>query len=281
MIEIGSTTDREFTDVLLTSYVSLLENNPEEDFRFHIIDDGLNDADRQRLRSLVQVYPNCRELVFLGSDFAELYRGANVNSSRSLIKENSYYRFELPRLVNQPRLLYLDCDLICRGKIGNLFRTDLHDNIIAAVESQMYVDRLGILGVSNKPAKYFNAGLLLIDTKKWNDNDITVKARNFTREHGDILDFQDQDALNAVLAHKWQNLDPKYDLQSPLMRHEKESTDPQQRKLAAAALKNPTIIHYTGYSKPWVSEGEYVSPWRNEYYKYNKIMQEKLGRSEN
>lgn len=275
MIEIGSTTDSAFTEVLLTSYVSLLENNPQEKFSFHIIDDHLSEQDRQRLQKLVKVYPNCARVAFLGSDFAELYHGANVKSPRSLIKENTYYRFELPRLVEQPRVLYLDCDMICRGNLSEMFHADLHGQIIGAVESQMYVDRLKILGVPHEIPRYFNAGLLLIDRKKWLDSQITEKARVFMRSHADALDFQDQDTLNAVLADHWQPLPPKFNVQSPLMRHEKQSPNAQERQLAAAALQDPVLIHYTGFSKPWVTEGEYVSPWRAEYYKYHQIMQEK------
>lgn len=276
MLEIGSTTDSEFVNVLLTSYVSLLENNPQESFSFNIIDDELTDSDKERINLLRRVYSNCEQITFLGSDFAHLYRGANVKSPRSLIKENTYYRFEMPHLVSCPRLLYLDCDMICRGEIGPLFRANMHDNIIGAVESQMYVDRLNTLGVEHQIPKYFNAGLLLIDTKRWNDNNITTKARKYMRDNAAIIDFQDQDILNAVLADQWEPLEPKYNLQSPLMRHEKQSPDPKQRRLAELALKEPVIIHYTGFSKPWVTEGRYVSPWRKDYYKYQKIMFEKL-----
>lgn len=278
MIEIASTTDSEFTDVLLTSYVSLLENNPAEEFRFNIIDDELTDTDKKRLGSLKHIYPNCQEVIFLGNDFAGAYHGANVVSPRSLIKENTYYRFEFPKLVDRPRLLYLDCDMICRGKISTLFHSELHDNIIGAVESQMYVDRLDILGVKHQFPFYFNAGLLLIDTKKWNEHQITAQAQKYMRDHSDIIAFQDQDTLNAVLADQWEPLDPKYNVQSPLMRHEKQSLDLKQRQAATVALKDPTLIHYTGFSKPWITQGEYISPWRDEYYKYQKIMFEKVGR---
>lgn len=277
MLEIGSTTDSEFVNVLLTSYVSLLENNKQETFSFNIIDDNLTDDDKRRINLLRQSYRNCAQINFLGTYFAELYHGANVRSPRSLIKENTYYRFEFPQLISCSRLLYLDCDMICRGEISALFKAELHDNIIGAVESQMYVDRLELLGVKHQRPQYFNAGLLLIDTKKWKDHDITAKARQYMKEHADIIDFQDQDTLNAVLADRWEQLDPKYDLQSPLMRYEKQSADPWQRKAAAHALQDPVLIHYTGFGKPWVTKGEYVSPWRSEYYKYQQLMFEKIG----
>lgn len=272
MIEIGSTTDTDFVDVLLTSYVSLLINNADEDFSFNIIDDQLTRKDRARLNSLVKIYSNCQKVTFLGNSFAQLYQGTNTTSPRSVIKENTYYRFELPHLVNCPRLLYLDCDMICRGKIGQLFRSNLHGCPLGAVESQMYVDRLSILGVRHHSPRYFNAGLLLIDVQKWNEQEVTQKARQFTHDNRKILDFQDQDVLNAVLADNWALLDPKYDVQSPLMRHESCSSDPHQAQLADQALVDPTLIHYTGFSKPWVTSGKYVSPWREEYYHYHKIM---------
>lgn len=59
MLEIGSTTDSEFVNVLLTSYVSLLENNKQETFSFNIIDDNLTDDDKRRINLLRQSYRNC------------------------------------------------------------------------------------------------------------------------------------------------------------------------------------------------------------------------------
>ncbi|GBG94184.1 universal stress protein A [Ligilactobacillus salitolerans] len=275
MINIASTTDSDFADNLMTFYVSILEHNLDEDFHFFIIDDKLSKADRAYIRQLEHIYGNCREITFLESDF-EYYKEANTDSPDSAIKENTYYRLELPELVDCDRILYLDSDMICTGSLVDLWHEDLNGNVIGGVEDQGYVDRLTEMHVPHDKNLYFNGGLLLFDTKKWREENVTEKVRQYIVEHSDNLIYQDQDALNAVLVGKWQVLDPRYNVQSKLARHDYINPDPAGEKLAIKARRDPLLIHFTGWSKPWVRYGKWMHPWRDEYYQYKFIATQRL-----
>ncbi|KRN81229.1 glycosyltransferase family 8 protein [Ligilactobacillus acidipiscis] len=275
MINIASTTDSDFADNLLTFYVSILEHNLDEPFHFYIIDDKLSKADRKYLSQLKDIYGNCKEITFLEGDF-NYYKQANTDSPDSAIKENTYYRLELPELVDCDRILYLDSDMICKGSIVDLWNEALDGNVIGAVEDQGYVDRLEEMNVPHTKNVYFNGGLLLFDTKKWRQENITAKVRQYIADHPDNLIYQDQDALNAVLVGKWKILHPKYNVQSKLARHDFVNPDPEAEKLAVEARRDPLLIHFSGWSKPWVHVGKWVHPWRDEFYRYKLISTQRL-----
>ena len=273
MINIASTTDSDFADVLMTSYVSILENNLDSNFQFFIIDDKLTVDDKRYILQLQNIYENVKKINFINVN-TSYYKKANINRPSNAIKENTYYRLELPLIVDVSRLLYLDCDMICKGSIANLWNADLHGNIIGAVEDQGYPEvqsRYSEMHVKHQNNRYFNGGLILFDIKKWNQADITQKVRQFIKTHPNILRWQDQDALNVVLNGKWQMLDPKYNVISHLAMKDYHNPDPVRDRLDQKAYLNPVMIHYSSWSKPWVRTGKWVHPWRDQYFWYKYI----------
>ena len=132
MINIASTTDSDFTDVLMTCYVSILENNLDQPFQFFIVDDKLTTGDKAYLQQLLNIYQNLKKITFIKVN-SKYYKQANTNSAGTAIKENTYYRLELPLILPVSRFLYLDCDMVCKGSLFNLWQTNLKGNIIGAV----------------------------------------------------------------------------------------------------------------------------------------------------
>ncbi|KRN13314.1 GspA [Fructilactobacillus fructivorans] len=273
MITIASTTDNNMAIPLAVNYSSILNNNKDSDFEFYVVDDHLSSDSVDLLKSLAKVYDNCKSINFLKPNTAA-YKGANVTSPDSAIKENTYYRIELPKEIHRPRILYLDADMTCVGNISDLWDTDLDGNIVGAVEDSGYVDRLKEMHVSDEPGQYFNAGLLLIDTKAWNDNDTSEKVRKLALDKPEMLKYQDQDALNAIFNGHWKKLDPKYNLQSHLVKGESGLNPiPERRAAEAKALKNPVIVHYTNFEKPWIIKNNRLHPLRDYYYQAkNKLI---------
>ena len=278
MINIASVTDSDFTDVLMTFYVSILENNLDHTFQFFIIDDKLTRDDKAYFKQLLDIYHNIKKIEFVNVN-AKYYKKANLNPPTNAIKENTYYRLDLPLLVPVSRLLYLDADMICTGDISGLWNSNLHGYPLGAIEDGGFYlthNRLNEMHVSHKNNMYFNAGVLLFDIKKWNDQHLTEKLHQFITKKGDILKYQDQDALNAVLNGNWQLLDTKYDVQDHLARQELLNPDPGRRKMDEKARENPVIIHYTEWGKPWIRTGKWVHPWRAQYYWYKYIATQRL-----
>ncbi|WP_396126164.1 glycosyltransferase family 8 protein [Anaerobacillus sp. CMMVII] len=181
-----------------------------------------------------------------------------TDSTIGYITKETYFRILLPELLSSKikKVLYLDCDLIVKKDISELWNTDIKKYILAAVdESSMFGSgrrrRLKKeLGIS-KRSRYFNAGVLLLNLKKWRKDGVSERIVNYLKRHPKLT-FMDQDALNAVLHNEWHQLDYKWNYTTyhwDQFPHVK-----------------PAIIHFCGWRKPWNSDIRY----KEEYFKYLK-----------
>jgi lipopolysaccharide biosynthesis glycosyltransferase len=168
-----------------------------------------------------------------------------------------YYRLLAPRLLpaDLNKILYLDSDIIVRGSLSDLWSTDLTNHALAAVPD--YWQDAKSLEVVPVGEKLFNSGVLLINLQAWRQNSIPEKAIAFIRENPEKVQFWDQEALNAVLAHQWIELPVNWNAQGD--RH-------WQSASGNGTATDPAIVHFIMSSKPWQWSNEH--PFKPEYHKY-------------
>lgn len=174
------------------------------------------------------------------------------------VTHETYYRISIPDLLNTTidKAIYLDSDVVVTQDITKLWKIDLDSYLLGAVEDHaLKTSRNKDLFMPEK-AKYFNAGVLVINIKKWREARIKKKVIEFMKTHSTRIKYCDQDALNAILHDKWLPLDPKWNYQTKSI----PSIAPTQI--------NTAIIHYTGRDKPWQSDS--VHPLKDAYLKYRK-----------
>lgn len=175
--------------------------------------------------------------------------------------------------VQVKKVIWLDCDLLVLDDLMPLWDSDLGQWHILAVPDQrvpLVSSRFGVaayrdLGLAPE-AGYFNAGVLLIDLERWRRDDVAGQAMNYLNTYRDQVFFWDQEALNAVLAGKWGELDPNWN-QNPTIGHLICSS--KKTKGNSASLGQPAeirIAHFSGNRKPWNSGGS--SLYHNLYFKY-------------
>ncbi|WP_218837116.1 glycosyltransferase family 8 protein, partial [Gilliamella sp. wkB171] len=108
----------------------------------------------------------------------------------------------------------------------------------------------------------FNAGVLLINTNKWCEENISEKALTMIND-GNIYKFADQDVLNILLENETLLLPIKFNTKIKI------SIDAHQER----EIRSYTVIlHYISQNKPWykvyLSEifNDYLalSPWKDE-----------------
>jgi len=107
----------------------------------------------------------------------------------------------------------MDVDMIVTRDISELWKTDISHHIIAAVtdSTAVYIkNNVKNYRELNLPgdAKYFNSGLLLINTQKWRDEDLSRKVIHTVNANRKHTEFSDQYGLNVNLVNKWLELDP-------------------------------------------------------------------------
>lgn len=109
--------------------------------------------------------------------------------------ESTFFRYFIPTLIKEDKVLYLDCDLIVNGSLNPLFQIDLSNHFVAAATD--YIDEM--LYHKNE----FNAGVLLINNALWKANDITKIALYLTEKFKNRLANADQTVLSGIFKDEW------------------------------------------------------------------------------
>ena len=176
------------------------------------------------------------------------------------------FRYLIPRLdFPYDKGIYLDCDIVVRGDIRELFDADLGGAHIAGVydyQKDAYVKGLGV-------ENYFNAGVLLLDIGKMRAENSSEKLIQMHCELKERIKYLDQDVLNIAFKSSSAILPPKFGAISPLFRKELPPVLGQTARDMREAIYNPVIVHFTGPDKPWViPRGFTAHPWTPLYFRH-------------
>lgn len=111
------------------------------------------------------------------------------------------------------RAIYLDTDVVVNRDLSELLDMNLDGFPIGAVQDRftpVASHPLSILDWEKRGMSaddpFFNAGVLLIDYKKWREERIGERTLEFARANKEICVRWDQTALNILLYKKWKSL---------------------------------------------------------------------------
>lgn len=192
-------------------------------------------------RSLIK-----KETEFYGNKYIEIYIDKIMFQNASLcgngmLSIETYYRIMLPYITDVDKVLWLDADIIVNNDIRFLYEQDITEKYIGAVidigeEKGKRKEIKRALNIETQI--YFNAGVLLINTKKIRDEIPKEEFFLAIQNYAPILKCADQDILNLMLGREMLLLDYKF---NNLYHFDKEKS---------ATIPEATIIHYY-WKKPW------------------------------
>ncbi|MFM8981042.1 MAG: glycosyltransferase family 8 protein [Planctomycetia bacterium] len=160
----------------------------------------------------------------------------------------AYARLLLPRLLQEPRAIYLDGDMVVRRSLRPLWEHDLRGAWLGAVPDLGPRIPWRELGLA-RAEDYVNSGTLLVDLDAWRREGVVEACERFLATSAHLVRFVDQDVINAVarghiarlgLEWNWQEYHP-----------------------GARVERDPAVVHYAGKAKPWHYRCEH--PWRRLY----------------
>jgi hypothetical protein len=118
----------------------------------------------------------------------------------------AYCRILLPRLLDVPRLIYLDCDVLVFRDLSQLFDFELSPGkLVAAVPDSETLsladDSLAVARAMKLPPEgsYFNSGVMLMDLDALRKQDFFQRALEFLNGWTRHYRFWDQSAINFLL----------------------------------------------------------------------------------
>lgn len=209
-------TDDHYT-VLLAALIKSIESNIRKGQKIdmYVVEDNVTEASKKKLR--LSTDENITTLIWkkMASIITSDIKLPLDSSSAPL---NIYMRLLIPYFIPKEieRVLFMDVDMIVRKDISLLFEYDISDYVVGAVWDPVIrtfdapwggVSNYAELGLDGK-SKYFNAGLLLINTRKWVEENVTQRVFNFISDNLKYAEFKDQYGLNAILVNRWLELDP-------------------------------------------------------------------------
>ena len=167
------------------------------------------------------------------------------------INHMTFARYFIPDFVTEDKVLYLDSDLIVTGDLTDLFELDLGENYLGAARSCFSA------GIG------FNAGVLLINNKKWRAENIRQKLIDLTEKEHENVAEGDQSILNMMFSDSYIQIDETYNYQIGFDRGAAEQGHAWILEKSINPL--PKILHYISQDKPWnqFSVGRLRENWWN------------------
>lgn len=262
-INICFATDNNYIRPLCSAIVSILKNIKRET-RLHIfiLEQDVSDENKNKILSLKHIKDCDISFVNITDSVFDNFPAFQCN----YVTKTAYFRFLIADLLkNVNNILYLDCDIIVLSGIEELFMQDITDFYIGAVEDiAFYFD---ILCPIKSFDTYVNSGVLLLNLKKWRQENISQKLFEAVEKYGDSLYYHDQTAINLACKDKIKLLEFHYNVQVFILLQICVLLNHPLRKRLIQSIKKPQIIHYTGKKKPWNS----YCPLRKYYLKYEKL----------
>ena len=169
------------------------------------------------------------------------------------INHMTFARYFIPDFVTEDKVLYLDSDLIVTGDLTDLFELDLGENYLGAARSCFGA------GVG------FNAGVLLLNNKKWKSETIRQKLIELTEKEHENVKEGDQSILNMLFKDQYSLLEDKYNFQ---IGFDAGAAEKNHAFIFEIPLTpSPKILHYISPDKPWKQFS--VGRLREEWWKYS------------
>jgi len=270
-----------FGSVTATSIVSLLENNRNMG-KIHIlyIEHGMTDATKSKIEQMVKTYGRTINFISMPNWNDEL--SLSLKSCKSGWLGFGYNRLFVEDLLPEgvDRVLYLDSDTIIEGDLSDLWNVEFNDCYLAGVDDCLSNSYKRIVEVGNDSI-YCNAGVLMINLKKWRNDKLKEKFIDYIKERKGFFVFNEQTVINSVCQGKILILPCRYNVTSlvysftynelmKLRRPLHYSYEPEEYY---KSRQFPIITHFTGCfyiaRRPWIQNSDH--PHAKAYDRYYKL----------
>lgn len=250
-VPIVLSTDDNYVPFMSVMMQSIMENAGRCcQYLFFIFYRRLDSQNMDILKKQVEPFPQF-SISFI--NVGEYFENKNLKPGGHLTVE-AYFRLAAPYvLTDYKKILYFDCDMVCRADVRDLYEIDLQGNLVGAVsqlngyqyQNKELPPELAKLNLKH-PEKYFNSGMLVINAELFRK---TEKLEDMIQESlriQTLLNYKssDQDVLNFICDGKTFHLPYHWNY---VIDYTHVSLPNEQKRQYIEYGKNPSIIHF----QPW------------------------------
>lgn len=246
--------DKNYLQHLAASLASLLINfsKPGNELCIHIVSDCVDENFKSIISHFRNIYRASIETYEISPE--QLVKLSNAPMKTAALQHvtiASYFRLFLGDIIPETveRVVYLDADTIILSSIHELVEADLGTSTIAGVPDLHEKDCL----VHSGTERYINAGVLLIDLKRWRQGNCTERCLAHLKKPDNRIRYMDQCAVNIALQHEIFLLDGDWNNQIHMGK--KQGT-----------INNDKVLHFVTPNKPW--HAWYNHPFAKYYWRY-------------
>ena len=252
--------DDNYAPLLGVTIYSLLKNNDKDfnEINIFVLDDGISNMNKDKLYDISKNFKCNVVLSFIQYDDISKVLNMDIKATRSL---STFARLFATSLLDDSidKILYMDCDALVVDSLKELWEIDISDYECAAVADACPTYVNSFLNLPEDET-HFNAGLLLINLKKWRENNLEKKFLDFIIENNGEVFHNDQGVINVICKNNILKLHPKYNILAPFFDVSYEDVlkfydidNYYSKEIVEDAVTNPVFIHLTQFvnGRPW------------------------------
>jgi lipopolysaccharide biosynthesis glycosyltransferase len=271
LVRIAFATDDGYARPLAVAGASVIRHLGDNcNLELYVLDMGIAKLNRRKIEESF-ARPKVKVSWITGSQDSV----SGLPSGGPWITRSTYARLLLPELLpaHVDRVLYLDCDLVARRCLSELYDLEFDGAVALAVQAMAAPFVCSMWGVGGwfeagraSSDINFNAGVMLMDLTAWRREQVGQIALGYARAcDPDHPLVADQESLNATFGRRIRSIDPRWNQQSELFSNVHASLLPYSRERLNNLRSDPWVIHYSQASKPWQADCSH--PWVSEWYR--------------
>lgn len=266
-----------FSEMCGVAIESLCENNTDSDeINVYVVEDHISGKNKKRLTDITDKFGRNLKFIRMPSQ-EEVYPGVTVNLGRT------YARMALGEILPQEvdRVISFDSDTLVMDSLNEMYNTQLSDDeyVAGVYDCVGAAIQKKVLHVPDD-LKYCNAGMFLIDLKKWREQNVGQQLLEAVLKNADgkhIMYFLEQDLMNLTFYKHLKLLHPRYNMLTSIYYFDykdilkmKHPVVYYEEDEVVEAKQKPAILHATTcfYIKKrmWVENSDH--PYHKFYLKY-------------
>ncbi len=270
--------DDKFAEIFAVAVESLFTQQKHTvELRVFLIENNISEINKSKLNKIADDFDRKIEYIPMPDIQARIGKELYIPKMLNMVDFARLFAAEiLPQDID--KIIQLDCDLILRHPIDELWNIDLGDNYCSMINEGHSARMRDILGIPSD-GMYYNSGVVLINLKKWRDDQMGQLSINYMKKMHGYIPVNAQGVINAVMDGKIGLLPLKFNvyalmyaftyeeflkLRKPTYYYSKEEYE--------EALADPYIIHYMTCfyldARPWMKDCQH--PMTNEYLEYRE-----------
>jgi len=194
VIHIALAIDEPFVPPAGILITSILKNNPARNFFVHIFLDKISQSSIERLQKFCKLSNKIQIKIYYVNPtlFKNLYFDKNYSVA-------IFYRIVAADILADEldEMIYMDSDMLCLKSMEELFQNSSKEYLLKAVadSGRWLAEHKRNLNLS-ADFRYFNAGILYLNLKKWRQEKISAQLIELLRNSD--YNLPDQDTLNMI-----------------------------------------------------------------------------------